>query len=259
MPSHDYITLVVALLPNLKISVSKELVGKAIELALPQEPNEVSSAVLDRLLSAAGSKLNGGRAMRVGLQHGVSPAAASRNLVSFGNAPEAVRRHILTGVEEMAAALGGRHQLDISKEAAEAAAKLLWEYGTVTTNGFVRAATTLLPLALNERREVASPLIAAAFPPVYRELAKGSAFDLLSLMFVFLDWDKCKSARRRLTDAFVHSEWRISDIATAAVRAGDPVRILGGIAQEHGGEQVLRDLIADLNQVPEDVRERARG
>jgi hypothetical protein len=259
MPSRDYVTLVVALLPKLKSSISAELAGKAIEVALPQEPNEVPASILDRLLSATGDKLNGGRIMRAGLQLGVSATAASRNLVAFGSAPEAARRPILTGVEEMAEALAGRHQLDISKEAAEAAAKLLWEYGSVTANGIVRAATTLLPLALNEKSEVASPLIAAAFPPVYRELAKGSAFDLLSLMFVFLDWDKCKSARRRLIDAFVNSEWRISDVAIAAVRAGDPIRILGGIARERGGEQALRDLAADLNQVPEDLRESTRA
>ncbi|WP_157129837.1 hypothetical protein [Burkholderia pseudomallei] len=86
-----------------------------------------------------------------------------------------------------------------------------------------------------------------------------STFDLLSLMFVFLDWDKCKSARRRLIDAFVHSEWRMSDIAIAAVRADDPVRILGRIAREHGGEQVLRDLATDLKQVPEDMHEPIRA
>jgi hypothetical protein len=101
-------------------------------------------------------------------------------------------------------------------------------------------------------------LIAAAFPPVYRELAKDRAVDLMSLMFVFLDWDKCKSARQRLGDAFGHSEWRISDIAIAAVRAGDAVRILGTIARERSGEKVLRDLGADLKQLPEEIRKPIR-
>lgn len=259
IPSRDYVTLVVALLSTLKVDVSTELVGKAIELALPLEPNEVPSTTLDQLLSAVGDKLNGGRAMRVGLNPGVSSAAASRNLVAFGYAPIAARRALFTCVEEMARALKGRHQLDISVEAAEAASTLLWESRTVIANGFVRASAILLPLALEERREVASPLIAVTFPPVYRELAKQSAFDMVSLMFIFLDLDKCKSARRRLIDAFVHSEWRTSDIAIAAVRAGDPVRILGGIARERGGEQVLRDLSADLKKVPKELREPIRA
>lgn len=254
MSRHDYVALVFRLLPKLKGGIGTELIGKAIELALPQEPNEVSSAVLDRLLSAAGAKLNGGRAMRVGLQRGVSPGAASRNLAVFGRAPAAARGSLLAGIEEMAGAIASRHQLDISTEAAEAAAKLLWDSGSVTAHGFVRASAILLPFALGDRREAASPLIAAAFPPVYLELARDSSFDLLSYIFVFLDWDKCKSARRRLIDAFVHSEWRISDIATAAVRAGDPVRILGRIARERGGEKVLQDLISDLKRVPDEAR-----
>lgn len=259
MPSRDYVTLVVDLLPKLNVDISTELVGRAIELALPLELNEVSSAILNRLLLAAGNKLNGGRIMRAGLQRGVSPAAVSRNLVTFSRLPELTRKSILTGVEEMAEALTSRHKLDICTEAAEAAAKLLWESGFVTPNGLVRASSILLPFALDEMREVASPLIAAAFPPVYRELAKESESDLLSLIFVFLDWDKCKSARRRLINAFAHSEWRMSDIAITAVRAGDPVRIFGRIAREHGGEQVLLDLAADLKQVPEELREPIRS
>jgi hypothetical protein len=62
-----------------------------------------------------------------------------------------------------------------------------------------------------------------------------------------------------LIDAFTHSEWRISDVATAAVRAGDPVRILGRIARDGGGEKALRDLIADLNEVPDEVRKPMRA
>lgn len=253
MPPHKYVSLIIELLPNLKGGIGLELVAKAIELALPQDPNKVTFAEIEQLLSAAGAKLHGGRMMRAGLQRGVSPAAASRNLVAFSRTPAAIRGSLLAGIEEMAAAIAGRRQLDISTEAAEAVAKLLWESGSVTTTGFVRASAILLPLALDDRRESASPLIAVAFPPVYRELAKGSAFDLLSI-FVFFDWDKCKSARRHLIDAFLHSEWRIADIAIAAVRAGDPVRILGRIARERGGENILRGLIADLKNVPEEMR-----
>ncbi len=74
-------------------------------------------------------------------------------------------------------------------------------------------------------------------------------------MFVFLDWDKCKSARRHLVNAFIRSEWRVTDIAIAAVRSGDPVRIFGRMAREGSGEQALRALIADMDVVPEEIRE----
>ena len=259
MPPRTFVAVMIDLLPHLKGELGEELIGTAIEIALPQEPAEVSAAILDQLLTAAGDRLDGGKAMRLGLQQGVPQASASRNLLAFDRASMAARVSLLAGVEEMAAALAGRHQLDISVEASEAAARMLWESRSVTANGFVQASAIVLPFALAERRETASPLIAAAFPAVYRELAKDNTFDMLKYIFVFLDWDKCKSARRRLTESFAHSEWRISDIATAAVRAGDPVRILGRIAGQHGGEKVLRDLAANLKQVPDDVRKPIRA
>lgn len=252
MLNKDYVDLVVSLLPKLDVKASADLIRKAIEIALPQELNNISFDTIEKLLSAAGERINGGRVMLLGLQWGVSPAAASRNILAFDCSPTDTRRPIITAVEEMARALMSRKRLDISMEAAEVVAKLLWESRSVNVNGFFRASAMLLPLALEERREIASPLIAATFPPVYRELANDNAFDLMNLMFIFLDWDKRKSARRRLIDAFIRSEWRISDIATAAVRAGDPVRILGRIARERNGLQVLRSL--DLRQVPEEVR-----
>jgi hypothetical protein len=250
---------VVNLLPLLRDGKGMELVVKAIELALPQEPKEIPLETLDKLLSATGGKINGAKVFRVGLQRGVSPTAASRNLEAFGRAQPAVRRSLLAGIEDMATAIAGRQQIDLSTRSTELAAALLWDSRPVTPKGFVRASAILLPFALAHRQAAASPLIAAAFPPVYRELAEDNAFDLLSYIFVFLDWDKCKSARRRLVDAFVDSDWRIADIATAAVRAGDPVRILGRIAKERGGEKVLRGLLADLPKIPDEIGKPVRA
>lgn len=254
IPSHEYVALIVALRPKLNTSMGIKLIGKAIEYALSQSEDEVSLDVLTDLLSAIDGRFNGGQAMRIGLHRRVSSDAASRNLVAFGRVSSRMRRSILSGIEEMAEALTERHRLDISIEAAEVAADLLWESRSVTANGFVRASAILLPFLLNDRREVASPLIAAAFPPVYVELAKGSAFDLLSMMFVFLDWDKSKSARHRLVDSFFRSEWRISDIAIAAVRAEDPIRILRMVGNVSGGARELRDLATNLMQLPSEVR-----
>jgi hypothetical protein len=122
---------------------------------LSQEPNAVSPAVLVRLLSAAGNKLNVGRTMIVGLQRGVSSAAASRNLVASATLPSPWRR-ILAAVEKITQALSCRNQLDISIEATEAAAKLSWEFDAVTANGFMRASIAFLPFALDDGRKVLS-------------------------------------------------------------------------------------------------------
>lgn len=253
MPNREFITLVAALLPRLRDGKGVELVVKAVELALLNDPKEVSLERLAKLLSVAGGRVNGAKIFRLGLQRGVSAAAASRNLEAFGQASLPVRRSLLAGIEEMATAIAGRQHMDLSIRATEFAAALLWDSKSVTSTGFVRASAILLPFALGHRQAAASPLIAAAFPPVYRELAQDNAFDLLSFIFIFLDWDKCKSARQRLIDAFVRSDWRIVDIATAAVRAGDPVRILGRLTKERGGEKALRTLMKDPSRIPDEI------
>jgi hypothetical protein len=50
------------------------------------------------------------------------------------------------------------------------------------------------------------------FQPVYRELQKERLPDFLGLVFLFLDWDRCKSARRELIEAFFRSDWLGTDL-----------------------------------------------
>ncbi len=254
MPRRDYVDLILVLLPKIERGMRADLIGKAIDLALPEDPSDLPLGILNRLLLAMGARLNGGRMMRAGLLKGISSAAASRNVLAFSRTSGAGRDSILSAVEEMAEAIAGRRQLDLTPEAIEAAASLLEESEHIDASGFLRASALLLPFALDDRRPLASRLVAASFPPVYRALAKDNPFDLVRLMFVFLDWDKCKSARRRLVAAYLDSQWRTTDIVIAAVRANDPVRILGAVAEDSRGEQALRDLASDMSQVPDQIQ-----
>ena len=253
LPSREFVALVVELLPHLGDGKGIELAMKAVELALPMEPNEVPLEWLVKLLAVAGRKISGARIFRRGLQRGVSAAAASRNIQALGQTNLPVRKSLLVGIEDMASAIVGRQQMDLPIRATEIAASLLWDSRLVKSSGFVRASAIVLPFALSHRQAAASPLIAAAFPPVYRELAQDNSFDLLSMIFIFLDWDKCKSARRRLIEEFMRSDWRIVDIVTAAVRADDAVRILGQLSKERGGAKALQSLMADSSRIPDEI------
>lgn len=153
-------------------------------------------------------------------------------------------------IEEMATDIVGRYRLDISFEAVVAAASLLWDSDSVNHRGFLGASANLLPFLLEARKGPASPLIAAAFPPVYRELQQGGVADFLSFAFIFLDWDRCKVARRQLVDAFVRSDWRPTDIALAAARAGDAERILAAVMQEAEGKRLIGEIERDLEFIP---------
>jgi len=189
----------------------------------------------------------------------VSSAIASRNLIAFNQASPDVRERILAGIEEMAIRIVGRGHLDLSLEAVEAAASLLWDSDPVNHGAFLTASAILLPFLLNSRREPASPLIAAAFPPVYRELQHDSTPNFLSFIFIFVDWDKCKIARRQLVDASLGSDWRVADIALAAARAGDAVRILRHLAREKGGKRAIETIERDLEQIPMPWRQQVRS
>jgi hypothetical protein len=76
-------------------------------------------------------------------------------------------------------------------------------------------------------------MIAAAFPPLYRELAKADDLPELFKFIPFLDWDRCKAARHELVDAFMSSTWPPSDLALTACRANDVGKILRRAAKRY--------------------------
>lgn len=66
-----------------------------------------------------------------------------------------------------------------------------------------------------------------------------------------VDCDKCKTARHDLVEAFMHSVWRPTDIALAAARAQEPIRILRLVARRKGGPQVIAAIDANRSMIPE--------
>ena len=207
-------------------------------------------AAIDQLLETAGRDVNGAKAIRAGLSVGVPSTLASQNLRLFEKASPGVRAQFVNEPEALVEAIIGRQAIDLSYEAADAAARLLWDANAGSRSAFTRPCARLLPFVLRERRQPASALIAAAFPPVYRELQQERIPDFLSLMFPFLNWDRCKTARRELANAFSSSDWRAADIALAAARAGDTERILRNIAHFDKGPVALAEIARDVQRIP---------
>ncbi len=81
----------------------------------------------------------------------------------------------------------------------------------------------------------------AAATPVGRAAAT-EVPDLLRFMS-FLDWDKCKAARRELVDVFLTSpSWAPEDFALTAYQCMDMDRIFNRMREANGGERYL-DLV----------------
>ncbi|RWG58488.1 MAG: hypothetical protein EOQ64_07875 [Mesorhizobium sp.] len=104
----------------------------------------------------------------------------------------------------------------------------------------------------------ASPIVAAVFPSVYRELQQDSIPDFLSIVFLFMDWDRCKIARRDLAETLLSSKWRPRDIALAAARAGDPERILRNVARRPGGQAAIASMEKELGSIADPWRAQVR-
>jgi hypothetical protein len=252
------IDVTMRLLPHADIDRAHDLASRALEIVLSQDIDIDRDAALNRFLGAAGAGLDGSRAIRAGLGRGVSSEVVAANLSVFNRSSPVVRRRIMSAIEDLARAIVDRGRIDYPESAVADAASLLWDSAALDQQAFVRSSAILCPFLLRAQHEPASPLIAAAFPSVYDELKKSDDVPDLFKLFLFVDWDKCKVARRDLVDAFMHSNWRATDIALAAARAGDIGRILGRIAIQDGGARVIADIRNNLSSIPEPWRDQVR-
>ncbi|WBH16491.1 GAP1-N1 domain-containing protein [Sphingomonas radiodurans] len=252
------VPLVVRILSALPTKRSSALAAMAVEKALSRNIGADRDKTLATLIGHAGPALDPAGTMRTGLASNIPAELASRNLALFDSCGPVTRAGFLRHPEVLAETIMARHVVDLSYNAAEAAGRLLWDSEMVNKRGYVRASAALLHFLMQQRGVSASPLIAAAFPSVYRELQKDSIPDFLAFVFIFLDWDRCKIARGDLAEAFLSSQWRARDIALAAARTGDAERILHNIARRQGGAAALSSMQRELEMIPDAWRSQVR-
>lgn len=251
MPVDELLPLVAEILPHLTGRRGSVLAAKFIDDALLRKSTAENDRLLANLLDRAGAEVEGSRALRVGLAASVPVSIIERNLVLLDAAAPVTRKRLLTEPELLTGAIMARRPLDISYPAAEAASRMLWDSASVNNRGYVRAAARMLPYVMEQKGPSASALLAAVFPPVYRGLQQESLPEFLSFVFIFLDWDRCKIARRDLAQAALHSKWRPRDVAFAAARAGDAERILRTIAKTGDGPAFISSVTNDIKTIPE--------
>jgi len=167
------------------------------------EGNELN--FLTDMINVVGEHLDGGWAVRCGLSPNVIESVASRNLVAFRGAAQPARLRVTWSIVEMAQVLRNRGSFDLNATAAEACADFFYEAEKATPRAALTAAGNLVPMLMEQIKEPVSAIVAAAFPLVYRELAKREDVPDLLKFFFFVDWDRCKVARRELASAFISS------------------------------------------------------
>lgn len=253
VPLHraSQIALVMRILSRINGPRAERIAVVGLEAALSKsfagEREKIVSTFLDRAIE----QLDIGHILKIGAGQEVPADLASGNLVLFDKSQPVVRNKFLKNPIVLADTVVGRGTLDLSYEGSEAVGRLLWDSAPVDHHGFRLASAKLLYFVTNAKVEAASPIIAAAFPSVYRDLQKESLPDFLSYMFPFVDWDRCKVARRELARALLSSSWRPKDIALAAARAGDADRIIKSIAKQDSGSLAISSIEREADSIPE--------
>ena len=163
----------------------------------------------------------------------------SRTLSVFEQVSPATGDAIMGHVKRIVELVARRRDFDLSVEGAAALAKLIEGTKQRDRHTYVELCSTVLRYAMAARRGPASQIIVVAFPVVYDELRNARSMCWLGDFFEFLDWDRCKVARKELVRAFMESSWPPVDLGVTAYRAGDLKKILKRLLGDSKGSRYL--------------------
>lgn len=253
LPIGLFVKAVEAALPRLDPETGSSVAELALRRCLPATLDSNAARLISQWLAVLRS-FEASWVFRTGLGREVDASVASRNLIAFHAAPQAVRRVLVAAVDDLADVLVERRAFDLDAVAIEACTQLMGDAQRANPRGLLRAAGRMLPTLMHQRRAPVSPLIALLFPAVYRELAKEDDVSDFLRIVPFFDWDRCKAARHELVSAFLSSTWPAADLALAACRSNDTARILRRTAKAYGGEAYIAKIGADLGRLPDDCR-----
>lgn len=254
LPMTEHISIIRSVLPkvddDLKFEIAEHVLGRCLRNRFGGDQTEM----LSMLLGILGARLDGKRAVWMGLERGVEADIASRNLTIFEKTPSAVRKRIVQAVDEIAHAMQGRGVMDLDEDANDACARLMFDAEKKSHKALLNAAGLLMSSLLHARHQPVSLMIAALFPVIYRELGKASDVPDILKFIPFYDWDRCKTARKVLVDAFMASSWKAGDLALTAFRCNDVTKILKLVAKSYEGNEYLARIEKDLGRLNDGER-----
>ncbi len=249
LPLDTFVHVLPYVLAGLSDDPKIKLAKQGLARLLPRRFSGDEVEFLALLLGLIGDNLDGAWAARIGLSKNIDATTASRNMVALRKATQPARLRVVWSIGEVAQVLKERHSFDLDIAAAEACAAFLFDAEKVAPRALLTAAGHLLPLLLRSKDRPVSPIIAAVFPPIYREYAKADEVPDLFKIFVFFDWDRCKAARNDLVDAFLSSSWPPHDLALTACRTNEVFSILERVAKQSGGKDYLKRIAADIEKL----------
>jgi hypothetical protein len=255
LPIDRYLDIGRAVLPFLaseqRDKVLLELLGRALAQADPDD-GRVASVIEESYGIVSPRQL-----VHLATPNGVSTQRVAANLVLLSTVSERVRRTAAAVIEDLCERLIHRYGENLGEDGYNAWAVLLTESGNVSSDIQLRASLPTLPFAMGKRDLPVSALIGAAFPPVYAELLKSTGDEdfkrlpaLLALpLSIFIDWDRAKSARHELVDAYLYSSWPPADLLITSLAAGIQSETLRRLAGTHRGRDYLAAIDRDSHRL----------
>jgi hypothetical protein len=192
---------------------------------------------------------------------GTSPARIGENLAIFAAASSNIRSSVAARVDELSERLIHGIQSNLGQRAYDAWARLI--ACAPNDNVRFRAASPTLAFALRQPRLPVSSLIVSSFPAVHAQLLRSQegddrtipAFLALPMSF-FVDWDRAKSARRELVDAYLKSTWPPADLLVTAVAADIIRETLNRLSQTASGRNYIDAIWNDVPRLDEATQQR---
>ncbi|TYF82112.1 GAP1-N1 domain-containing protein [Klebsiella grimontii] len=251
VPINIYVRIVQVVISEVnndhKLLIAKYALGRCLRNRFE---NDV--VILSMLLNVIGHDLDPKWIVYNALEREINSELASRNVIVLEQSQTLIRQKILYVVNEIANMLRMRQVSYLNEDANNACARLMFDAQEVSYPALIDAAITLIPSLLNARYKPVSLMISVLFPIIYKELSRANDFSERFNIFSFFDWDRCKTARNELVEAFMSSSWNPGDLALTACLCQEEFKILKRVAQSYGGEKYLYKIESDLERLDAD-------
>lgn len=255
LPLSRHLTIVSRLLPLSLKAQRFNLLWRTLERCLHEHVQGDESSTIVSYLKALDDQFDAKRLARLAFGRDVEPVLVGRNLVVFDSAPRQIRTRLLLAIEDIASGLAQHYYLDIDRTAGSACAHLFSDAQALDRQAHLVASARLLPTLLRSGQCPVSSVVAFTFPAIYRELANKDEVPDLLRFIPFIDWDRCKSARRELVEVFLQSQtWEPMDFALAGLYSDDLPRFLRRMAKTYNGDKYIRRIDGQVNLLPHNVQ-----
>jgi hypothetical protein len=229
-------------------SKDRVMLGQTIlEDALSADPDKIGD-LYEVILNTISDDIGISKIIKISLSARYDGEQISRALISFEKTVPKVREKLIESTSEIVTSIVNRNHFDLSSAGAKSLANFIDNYEKFGHSKHLKVCSSLLSFAMHSSNEFASPVVISTFPTVYEQLRKNDDYFGIRI-FSFVDWDKCKTARKDLIRTFINSTWPVVDFAITAVRTGDSERIITQLLKEPGGQTYLNKVMEALEKI----------